>query len=72
MAGWRHRIRAGGCAALLGAAALVAAGMIGSAAPAQVTALAIMLPEEPTDFGWNQQAFQADAREFQLLVVILG
>ena len=26
---------------------------------AEVKALAIMLPEEPTDFGWNQQAFEA-------------
>ena len=26
---------------------------------AEVRALAIMLPEEPTDFGWNQQAFDA-------------
>jgi basic membrane protein A and related proteins len=31
----------------------------GNASAAEVTALAIMLPEEPTDFGWNQQAFQA-------------
>ena len=30
-----------------------------SASAAEVTALAIMLPEEPTDFGWNQQAFEA-------------
>src|SRR6202789_1603655 len=30
-----------------------------SASAADVTALAIMLPEEPTDFGWNQQAFEA-------------
>ena len=26
---------------------------------AEVKALALMLPEEPTDFGWNQQAFNA-------------
>jgi basic membrane protein A len=31
----------------------------GGASAAEVTALAIMLPEEPTDFGWNQQAFEA-------------
>jgi basic membrane protein A len=30
-----------------------------SASAANVTALAIMLPEEPTDYGWNQQAFEA-------------
>ena len=29
------------------------------ASAADVEALAIMLPEEPTDFGWNQQAFEA-------------
>jgi simple sugar transport system substrate-binding protein len=29
------------------------------ASAAEVKTLAIMLPEEPTDFGWNQQAFQA-------------
>ena len=29
------------------------------ASAAEVKALAIMLPEEPTDFGWNQQAFDA-------------
>jgi simple sugar transport system substrate-binding protein len=42
--------------------ALAAAWALGaavSAAAAEVTALAIMLPEEPTDFGWNQQAFEA-------------
>ena len=26
---------------------------------ADLKTLAIMLPEEPTDFGWNQQAFDA-------------
>jgi simple sugar transport system substrate-binding protein len=31
----------------------------GVCAAAAVTALAIMLPEEPTDYGWNQQAFEA-------------
>lgn len=47
------------------AAALTAAALSPGpavAAPAPPTALAIMLPEEPTDFGWNQQAFTA-ARE---------
>ena len=36
---------------------------------AELKALAIMLPEEPTDFGWNQQAFeaaQAVAAKYQL------
>jgi simple sugar transport system substrate-binding protein len=33
--------------------------MARAAAAADVQALAIMLPEEPTDFGWNQQAFDA-------------
>ncbi len=47
---------------IIGAAALAAAACTFAAprAPAaQPTALAIMLPEEPTDYGWNQQAFQA-------------
>ncbi len=26
---------------------------------AEIKSLALMLPEEPTDFGWNQQAFNA-------------
>jgi basic membrane protein A and related proteins len=30
-----------------------------SAHAAEVKAIALMLPEEPTDFGWNQQAFNA-------------
>ncbi len=34
-------------------------GLCVPASAAEVTALAIMLPEEPTDFGWNQQAFEA-------------
>ena len=41
---------------------LAAAGLLGAdagALAAEVTALAIMLPEEPTDYGWNQQAFNA-------------
>jgi basic membrane protein A len=36
---------------------LLGAGFCASAA--EVKTLAIMLPEEPTDFGWNQQAFEA-------------
>ncbi len=42
--------------------AVVAVWLLGSlshASAAEVKALAIMLPEEPTDFGWNQQAFEA-------------
>ena len=38
---------------------MLVAGSSVSAAGVRVTALAIMLPEEPTDFGWNQQAFEA-------------
>jgi simple sugar transport system substrate-binding protein len=41
---------------LVGAWALGAAPC---ASAAEVKTLAIMLPEEPTDFGWNQQAFEA-------------
>jgi basic membrane protein A and related proteins len=41
----------------LAAAWVLGAGVCASAA--DVKALAIMLPEEPTDFGWNQQAFEA-------------
>jgi simple sugar transport system substrate-binding protein len=36
--------------------------VIGAAAPAaaaEVKKLAILVPEEPTDYGWNQQAFDA-------------
>lgn len=31
----------------------------GAASVAELKALAIMLPEEPTDYGWNQQGFAA-------------
>jgi simple sugar transport system substrate-binding protein len=47
-----------GCMALALAATFMLA-MGPGARGAEVTALAIMLPEEPTDFGWNQQAFEA-------------
>ena len=43
-------------------AAVAAAWALGAgvcASAAEVKALAIMLPEEPTDYGWNQQAFEA-------------
>jgi basic membrane lipoprotein Med (substrate-binding protein (PBP1-ABC) superfamily) len=36
--------------------------VVGAAAPAaaaEVKKLAILVPEEPTDYGWNQQAFEA-------------
>ncbi len=59
MAGFRHQRRAGACAALVFAAAWVTGGAARGASAPEVTALAIMLPEEPTDYGWNQQAFQA-------------
>jgi len=48
--------------ALLVLVALVAPGSLAMPSIAQAAtlqALAIMLPEEPTDFGWNQQAFTA-------------
>jgi basic membrane protein A and related proteins len=55
MAGWMTDVRR---AALLGAAAwMLCAGAGASAAP--LKALAIMMPEEPTDYGWNQQGFAA-------------
>ncbi|MGO8855975.1 MAG: putative B6 ABC transporter substrate-binding protein [Steroidobacteraceae bacterium] len=54
----RRRTLPGARAALaLAAAWALGAGFCASAA--EVKALAIMLPEEPTDFGWNQQAFEA-------------
>ncbi len=34
-------------------------GSFRQATAAELSALAIMLPEEPTDYGWNQQAFEA-------------
>lgn len=50
-------------AALLAASAMLAMGAIPgavlSASAAQLKALAIMMPEEPTDYGWNQQGFNA-------------
>src|SRR6202171_4368281 len=46
-------------AALAVGAVWAALGAGSCALAAAVKALAIMLPEEPTDFGWNQQAFEA-------------
>ena len=44
-------------------AALLLAGFAAVGTPCtqamEIKALALMLPEEPTDFGWNQQAFNA-------------
>ncbi len=57
MAGPQQRIRVSARIALALAATWVLGA--GRASAAEVSALAIMLPEEPTDFGWNQQAFQA-------------
>lgn len=44
-------------ACLLGAGSLTGAAL--SASAAEPKALAIMMPEEPTDYGWNQQGFTA-------------
>src|SRR6202034_4938120 len=42
-----------------GALAAVSGLCAGHGPAADLKTLAIMLPEEPTDFGWNQQAFNA-------------
>jgi basic membrane protein A and related proteins len=44
-------------AALLGAVCMLGAAL--SASAVELKALAIMMPEEPTDYGWNQQGFNA-------------
>jgi basic membrane protein A len=46
-------------AAALGVAGVGALALPGSAGAADVKKLAIMTPEDPTDFGWNQQGFDA-------------
>jgi simple sugar transport system substrate-binding protein len=46
-----------GAACMLGAASMF--GTASSAPAAEIKALAIMMPEEPTDYGWNQQGFSA-------------
>jgi basic membrane protein A len=50
----RPRARA---AAMLALASVLGAGS--SASAVELKALAIMMPEEPTDYGWNQQGFDA-------------
>src|ERR1700726_2182679 len=49
-----RRIKPAACAAML-----VGAVWVFGASAAEVKTLAIMLPEEPTDFSWNHQAFDA-------------
>jgi basic membrane protein A len=46
-------------AAVLGIAGTGALTLPGGARAAEVKKLAIMTPEDPTDFGWNQQGFDA-------------
>jgi basic membrane protein A and related proteins len=47
--------------AVLSSAAAIIVALLGSlvASGAEVKALAIMTPEDPTDYGWNQQGFNA-------------
>jgi basic membrane protein A and related proteins len=47
-----------GAALGLGAGLILGAGL-DTVSAADIKTLALMLPEEPTDFGWNQQAFEA-------------
>src|SRR5580704_2153160 len=64
---WRRTLPAARAALAVAAAWALGAGICASAA--EVRALAIMLPEEPTDFGWNSQAFaaaKAVAAKYQL------
>ena len=42
---------------MLGVGSMLCAGL--SASAGELKALAIMMPEEPTDYGWNQQGFNA-------------
>ena len=67
---WRATVRV----ATLAMAACAVTGIVGvapsgSAAAVEVSKLAIMTPEDPTDFGWNQQGFdaaQAVAQKYRL------
>ena len=45
--------------AALGGIGFCAVTLPGVATASHVTSIAIMLPENPTDFGWNQQGFEA-------------
>ncbi len=54
----RHQSRRLRQTALLAALAWLS-GAAASASGAELHALAIMMPEEPTDYGWNQQGFEA-------------
>jgi basic membrane protein A and related proteins len=54
---WRKTGPGARTAVAVAAVWALGAGLCASAA--EVKSLAIMLPEEPTDFGWNQQAFDA-------------
>jgi basic membrane protein A len=53
----KHRRSVAGATLLC--ALVCALGVSAGAAAAELKALAIMLPEEPTDYGWNQQGFAA-------------
>jgi len=52
-----RRIKPSARAAMLAVAWVLGAGS--SASAVELKALAIMMPEEPTDYGWNQQGFDA-------------
>jgi basic membrane protein A and related proteins len=52
-----RRIKPSARAAMLAVAWVLGAGSLASAV--ELKALAIMMPEEPTDYGWNQQGFDA-------------
>lgn len=59
----------GGIFARLLCSALLATSMVAAARAAEITSLAIMTPEQATDFGWNQQgatAAQAVAKKYGL------
>ena len=57
--GTRYAIGMGARAALAAALSWMLFAAASPAEGAELSALAIMLPEEPTDYGWNQQAFEA-------------
>ena len=43
----------------LGASAIVALGLAGSALSGEVKSIAVLVPEQGTDYGWNQQGVDA-------------